>query len=115
MIAEIYPLHLRGLAMGVATIVNWASNLVVLLTVLTLTDTFGPSRTFWLYGLLTIAALIFPSKLAPETKDRTLDSTSAIMRRVVESGGELESDFGSAVMGPVAEKSGCSRVVDGAP
>jgi SP family galactose:H+ symporter-like MFS transporter len=46
MIAEIYPLRLRGQAVGVATTANWASNLVVSSTFLTLTDTFGPSRTF---------------------------------------------------------------------
>jgi SP family galactose:H+ symporter-like MFS transporter len=74
MIAEIYPLRLRGLAMGVATTANWASNLVVSSTFLTLTDTFGPSRTFWLYGLLTIASVIFAYKLVPETKGRTLEA-----------------------------------------
>jgi flagellar biosynthesis protein FliQ len=74
MIAEIYPLRLRGQAMGVATAANCASNLVVSSTFLTLTDTFGPSRTFWLYGLLTIAAVIFAYKLVPETKGRTLEA-----------------------------------------
>jgi MFS family permease len=76
MIAEIYPLRIRGQAMGVATTANWASNLVVSSTFLTLTDTFGPSRTFWLYGLLTIAAVIFAYKLVPETKGRTLEARS---------------------------------------
>jgi MFS family permease len=74
MIAEIYPLRLRSQAMGVATTANWASNLVVSSTFLTLTDTFGPSRTFWLYGLLTIAAVIFAYTLVPETKGRTLEA-----------------------------------------
>jgi sugar porter (SP) family MFS transporter len=73
-IAEIYPLRVRGLAMGVATTANWASNLLVSLTFLTLTDVIGLSRTFWLYGLLTIAAVIFAYKLVPETKGRTLEA-----------------------------------------
>jgi hypothetical protein len=45
----------------------------------------------------------------------SLDSTCAIMRRVAESGGELEPDFGGAVRGPVAEKSGSSTVPGGVP
>jgi sugar porter (SP) family MFS transporter len=73
LIAEIYPLRVRGLAMGVATTANWAANLLVSLTFLTLTDAFGPSLAFWSYGLLTLAALIFAYKLVPETKGRTLE------------------------------------------
>jgi sugar porter (SP) family MFS transporter len=73
-IAEIYPLRVRGLAMGVATTANWASNLLVSVTFLTLTEVFGPSRTFWFYGLLTIAAVIFAYKFLPETKGRTLEA-----------------------------------------
>ena len=46
---------------------------------------------------------------------QVLDSTCAIMRRVAESGGELESDFGGAARGPVPEKSGSSTGRVGAP
>jgi sugar porter (SP) family MFS transporter len=81
LIAEIYPLQVRGLAMGVATMANWASNLLVSLTFLSLADTFGPSLTFWLYGLLTVAALIFAYKLVPETKGRTLEAIEAFWHR----------------------------------
>jgi MFS transporter, SP family, galactose:H+ symporter len=73
LIAEIYPLRVRGLAMGVATTANWASNLVVSLTFLSLTEALGPSLTFWVYGLLTVVAVIFAYKLVPETKGRTLE------------------------------------------
>jgi sugar porter (SP) family MFS transporter len=74
LIAEIYPLRIRGRAMGVATTANWASNLLVSLTFLTLTQVFGASLTFWLYALLTVAALVFAYKLVPETKGRTLEA-----------------------------------------
>ena len=77
LIAEIYPLRVRGLAMGVATTANWAANLLVSLAFLTFTDMFGPSLTFWLYGLLTVLALIFAYKLVPETKGRTLEAIEA--------------------------------------
>ena len=44
-----------------------------------------------------------------------LGSTCAIMRRVAESGGALESDFGGAAQAPVAQKSGSATVPGGAP
>ena len=77
LIAEIYPLRVRGLAMGVATTANWAANLLVSLTFLTFTDRFGPSLTFWLYAMLTVGALIFAYRLVPETKGRTLEAIEA--------------------------------------
>jgi hypothetical protein len=64
-------------AAGLATTANWASNLLVSLTFLTLTDLFGPSQTFWLYGVLTVVALVFAYKLVPETKGRTLEEIAA--------------------------------------
>jgi MFS transporter, SP family, galactose:H+ symporter len=80
-IAEIYPLRVRGLAMGVAMAANWAANLLVTRTFLTLIDALGPSLTFWLYGLLTVVALIFVYKLVPETKGRTLEAIEAFWHR----------------------------------
>jgi MFS transporter, SP family, galactose:H+ symporter len=74
MIAEIYPLRLGVWRWAWQRPPTGRPNLVVSSTFLTLTDTFGPSRTFWLYGLLTIAAVIFAYKLVPETKGRTLEA-----------------------------------------
>jgi len=73
LIAEIYPLKIRGLAEGTAAATNWAANFLVSLTFLTLVELLGPSWTFWLYGLLSVAAWIFSYRLVPETKGRTLE------------------------------------------
>ena len=59
LIAEIYPLKIRGGAEGIAADANWAANCLVSLTFLTLVQMFGPSQTFWLYGVLAVAAWIF--------------------------------------------------------
>ncbi len=50
LIAEIYPLKIRGLAEGTAATFNWASNLIVSLTFLTLVEKLGASSTFLLYA-----------------------------------------------------------------
>ncbi|MFC4439686.1 MULTISPECIES: sugar porter family MFS transporter [Natrialbaceae] len=80
MIAEIYPMEVRGTAMGVVTVLNWAANLIVSLTFLRLVDVFGQSGTFWLYGALTLLALVFCYHLVPETKGRSLEEIEADLR-----------------------------------
>lgn len=77
LIAEIYPQEVRGLAMSVATLTNWATNLLVALTFLTLVDAIGTSATFWLYAVLTAVALGFTWTFVPETKGRTLEEIEA--------------------------------------
>jgi len=73
LISEIYPLEIRGLAEGTAAATNWAANLLVSLTFLTLVEALGPARTFWLYALFAVTAWIFSYYLVPETKGRTLE------------------------------------------
>lgn len=73
LIAEIYPLSVRGKAMSLATFMNWGANLVVGITFLTLIQSFGSSNTFWLYGFITIGCWLFTYFLIPETKGKTLE------------------------------------------
>jgi hypothetical protein len=83
LIAEIYPLRIRGLAEGTAAASNWAANLLVSLTFLTLVQALGPTRTFWLYALFGVAAWIFCYYLVPETKGRTLEEIEKSLHRKV--------------------------------
>ncbi len=77
LISEIYPLKIRGRAMGVATMMNWGSNLIVALTFLSLLHSLGRSATFWLYAVIGILAWFFVYRLVPETKGRTLEQIDA--------------------------------------
>jgi MFS family permease len=77
LISEIYPLRIRGVAMGIATMSNWAFNLVVALTFLILLNSLGPTYTFWLYGILSVGAFVFSYRLVPETKGRALEEIEA--------------------------------------
>jgi len=77
LISEIYPQAVRGPAMSFATMVNWASNLLVALTFLTLLDTLGESATFWLYAGICILAIVFVYSKVPETKGKTLEQIAA--------------------------------------
>jgi SP family galactose:H+ symporter-like MFS transporter len=73
LISEIYPLQIRGLAEGTAAATNWIFNLLVSITFLTLVEHIGPSHTFWLYGVLALAAWLFSYYVVPETKGRSLE------------------------------------------
>jgi len=73
LISEIYPLRIRGMAMGVASFLNWLCNYVVSLTFLSLLQTLGTSNTFWLYAAICLIALWFIWKMIPETKGKTLE------------------------------------------
>jgi sugar porter (SP) family MFS transporter len=72
MIAEIYPLRIRGQAMSVATIANWGANFVVTISFLTLLDVITPKGVFFLFAFLTLVALAYFARRVPETKQRSL-------------------------------------------
>jgi SP family galactose:H+ symporter-like MFS transporter len=80
LIAEIYPLKIRGLAEGTAAAFNWGSNFIVSLTFLTLVEKLGASSTFLVYALASVASWLFAYYFVPETKGRTLEQIEAFWR-----------------------------------
>src|SRR6266481_908785 len=80
LIAEIYPLRIRGLAEGTAATFNWGSNLIVSLTFLTLVEKLGASSTFLLYAVASVASWLFAYYFVPETRGRTLEQIEAFWR-----------------------------------
>jgi sugar porter (SP) family MFS transporter len=72
LIAEIYPLKIRGSAMSVASMANWAANFVVTISFLTLLSAIGGVGVFFLFGFLTLVALGYFWRRVPETKGRSL-------------------------------------------
>jgi MFS family permease len=80
MISEIYPLKVRGAAMSTVTVTNWVLNLVVSVTFLSLVGVLGRGGTFWLYGAIAVAALVFFYRMVPETKGKTLEQIEVYMR-----------------------------------
>jgi sugar porter (SP) family MFS transporter len=72
LISEIYPLTIRGAAMSVATIANWAANFVVTISFLSIKNAIGGMGVFLLFGALTLVALLYFWREVPETKGRSL-------------------------------------------
>lgn len=80
-INEIFPGHIRGRAVAVATAVNWAAAFFVSQIFLTLIDTLGNSFTFWLFGLFCIVGWIWVFYTVPETKGRSLEQIQLLWKK----------------------------------
>lgn len=80
MIAEMFPLRIRGLASSLATATIWWFDMLVILTFLPLMKFLQPSGIFWLYGLFCLASLVFVYLYVPETKGITLEHIETNLR-----------------------------------
>ncbi len=70
LIAETYPQQVRGPAMSIATLANWAANFVVAISFPTLLDAIGGQGVFFLLAFLSlVGSAYYIVKRVPETKD----------------------------------------------
>ncbi len=76
-LSEIFPNRIRGAAMSFATAALWIASFLLTYTFPLLNSTFGASGTFWLYGMICIAGLLFIYKKLPETKGKSLEEIEA--------------------------------------
>jgi len=76
-VAEVFPLRLRGRGVAAATLGSGASNTIVSLTFLSLIKAAGNTATFCIYGAFCILTLLFVRFVMPETKGCELESISA--------------------------------------
>ncbi len=77
LISEIYPVRVRAPAMSVATFANWATNFVVTISFLTLLSAITDAGTFFLFGFLSLVALLYFWRRVPETKGLRLEDIGA--------------------------------------
>ena len=73
LISEIMPLKIRGTAMSIATMSNFAFNFIIALIFPTLLETIGEACTFWIFGFVGIFSLFYTYYYIPETKGRSLE------------------------------------------
>ncbi|KAG0375989.1 myo-inositol transporter [Mortierella sp. AD032] len=78
--SELFPLDIRGKATGMATACNFAGNLVISLTFLTLTQRITATGTFWLYAGILVIAWLFVYFLVPETAGLNLEDIQELFR-----------------------------------
>ncbi len=80
-LSEIFPLNIRGLAMGLALFFNWLFNYIVSLTFLLLIEGWGLNKTFLFYALICVVCFVFIFFLIPETKGKSLEEISRMFIR----------------------------------
>uniref|UniRef100_A0A6A7G7L9 Polyol transporter 4 n=1 Tax=Hirondellea gigas TaxID=1518452 RepID=A0A6A7G7L9_9CRUS len=73
LIAEIFPLQLRGRAMAIGTAVNRLVSGTVALTFLSLSESISQAGAFFMYSGIAFCALIFSIVFIPETTNKTLE------------------------------------------
>ncbi|HYO39741.1 MAG TPA: MFS transporter, partial [Nocardioidaceae bacterium] len=73
-LAEIFPLHMRGLGIGIAVFFGWSTNAVLALFFPALVEGIGITGVFFLFAGIGVVALIFVITQVPETRGRSLES-----------------------------------------
>ena len=76
LVAEVFPLRVRGRGVAAGTLFSGIANFAVSLTFLSLIDHLGSASTFAIYGTLSILTLVFVRFVVPETRGRDLESIS---------------------------------------
>lgn len=77
LIAEIYPIKVRGLAMSIATLMQWVANFVVSIAFLEVYNALGETIVFSLFALICIAAFVVTHYFIPETTGVSLEKIEA--------------------------------------
>ncbi len=80
MSSEIFPNKLRGTGASLSTVANWAANLLVSITFLSLLHAAGNVLTFWIYAFMALLTLVFVWFIVPERKGKTLEQIEGYWR-----------------------------------
>ena len=83
LVSEVFPLRIRGIAMSVCTVSNFAFNFFVVGSFPVLLHRIGGAWTFWIFGIVSILCIIFVYFFVPETKGISLEQIESNWRRSV--------------------------------
>ncbi len=71
-LSEVFPLHMRGIGMGVSVFVLWIANGILALTVPSIVHAVGMGL-FIMFAVVNVISFLFVLKFVPETRGRTLE------------------------------------------
>ncbi|HPR33147.1 MAG TPA: D-xylose transporter XylE [Prolixibacteraceae bacterium] len=72
LISEIFPNKIRGRAVAIAVVAQWAANYLISSTYPAMME-FSGGMTYGFYGLMSVLSFIFVWRMVPETKGKTLE------------------------------------------
>jgi sugar porter (SP) family MFS transporter len=73
-LSEVFPLHMRGIGIGISVFVLWVTNGFLSLYFPSLVGAVGITGSFFLFAAINVVALIFAITQVPETRGRTLEA-----------------------------------------
>ncbi|XP_028785918.1 inositol transporter 4 [Neltuma alba] len=79
--SEIYPLRFRGAGGGIAAVANWAANLIVSQSFLSMIEALGTSGTFLLFAGFSLVGLVVMYILVPETKGLQFEEVEELLTK----------------------------------
>lgn len=77
LVSEVFPLKIRGIAMSICTVSNFAFNFFVVSSFPILLHRIGGAYTFWGFGLVSFLCIVFVYFCVPETKGISLEKIEA--------------------------------------
>ncbi len=80
-ISEIFPIHVRGIAVSIATFALWGGNFFVSRFFPVLVENISAANTFFIFSGISVIALIFVLTMVPETKGKTLEEIESTLHR----------------------------------
>ena len=80
LISEIYPNKIRGRAVAVAVVAQWAANYFISSTYPAMME-FSGAVTYGFYGLMSLISFFFVWKMVPETKGKTLEEMEKLWKK----------------------------------
>ena len=83
LVSEVFPLKIRGVAMSICTVSNFAFNFFVVGSFPILLHRIGGAWTFWMFGAVSLICIIFVFFFVPETKGISLEQIESNWRKGV--------------------------------
>jgi len=80
LLSEIFPMAIRGFAMGIAVFALWTVNAAISFVFPILVVALGSTGTFTVFVLVNIISLVFVAKFVPETKGHSLEGLEVHFR-----------------------------------
>jgi major inositol transporter-like SP family MFS transporter len=80
LLSEIFPLAIRGLAMGLSVFVLWTVNATISFVFPQIVEAIGSTPTFLVFAAINAVSLLFVWRAVPETRGRSLETLEADFR-----------------------------------
>jgi sugar porter (SP) family MFS transporter len=80
MMAEIFPLKVRGVGMGVGSVALWAATFTITFVFPVMDNSLGLAASAWIFAGISVVLFVLVRWLVPETKGRSLEQIELELR-----------------------------------